>query len=211
MACCLLDTMSVYEPKPTNYELESRNKTQLCLRLKIKSQMFASEKMHAKCYLQYVERCRSVLMCGRRGNYLTGQRNIHENMITACVILTVVVKSVLANSVAFRQRTVQYMTVLHTALQWEACNILRIHKNTRNTIASWVSQRATCAVCCMTISFKIDFYKHLSDGPLARYAILRVRMRRECRERFPRHCKQAIPTCITARASRTCRDACRDR
>ena len=36
-------------------------------------------------------------------------------------------------------------------------------------------------------------------------------MRRECRERFPRFRKLAIPTCITARASRTCRDACRDR
>ena len=51
----------------------------------------------------------------------------------------------------------------------------------------------------------------LPHGPLARYANLRVRMRRECRERFPRHHRQAIPTCITARASRTCRDACRDR
>ena len=36
-------------------------------------------------------------------------------------------------------------------------------------------------------------------------------MRRECRERYPRHCGLAIPTCITARAWRTCCDACRDR
>ena len=36
-------------------------------------------------------------------------------------------------------------------------------------------------------------------------------MCRECRERFPRHRGLAIPTCITARAWRTCRDACRDR
>ena len=36
-------------------------------------------------------------------------------------------------------------------------------------------------------------------------------MRRECRERFPRHHGLAIPTCIMARAWRTCRDACRDR
>ena len=36
-------------------------------------------------------------------------------------------------------------------------------------------------------------------------------MRRECRERFPRHRRLAIPTCITARESHTCRDACRDR
>ena len=51
----------------------------------------------------------------------------------------------------------------------------------------------------------------ISHGPFARYVKLRVRMRRECRERFPRHRRWAIPTCITARAWRTCRDACRDR
>ena len=41
-------------------------------------------------------------------------------------------------------------------------------------------------------------------------------MHREFREGFPRHRLQrnrllAIPACITTRASRTCRDACRDR
>ena len=38
-------------------------------------------------------------------------------------------------------------------------------------------------------------------GPLTRYVKLRVRMRRECRECFPRHRGKAIPPCITARAS----------
>ena len=37
------------------------------------------------------------------------------------------------------------------------------------------------------------------------------RMGRECRKRFPICCGLAIPTCITAHAWRTCRDACRDR
>ena len=36
-------------------------------------------------------------------------------------------------------------------------------------------------------------------------------MFRECRKRFPRHRGLAIPACITTRASRTRRDACRDR
>ena len=36
-------------------------------------------------------------------------------------------------------------------------------------------------------------------------------MRREYRERFPRHRRLTIPTCITSRVLRTCRDACRDR
>ena len=35
-------------------------------------------------------------------------------------------------------------------------------------------------------------------------------MRRECRERFPRHRSLEIPACISVRAWRTCRDACRD-
>ena len=39
----------------------------------------------------------------------------------------------------------------------------------------------------------------------------RLSMRRKFRERFPRHHGLAIPTCITARAWRTWRDACRDR
>ena len=38
-----------------------------------------------------------------------------------------------------------------------------------------------------------------------------LRMRRECRGRFPCHCGLALPICITARARRTCRDACQDR
>ena len=38
-----------------------------------------------------------------------------------------------------------------------------------------------------------------------------LRMRWECRARSSRHRGLAIPTFITARASRTCRDACRDR
>ena len=38
-----------------------------------------------------------------------------------------------------------------------------------------------------------------------------LRMRRECRERFPRHRRLEIPACITAHAWRTCRDACQDR
>ena len=37
------------------------------------------------------------------------------------------------------------------------------------------------------------------------------RMSRECRERFPRHCRLAIPTCIKARVWRPCRDTCRGR
>ena len=67
-----------------------------------------------------------------------------------------------------------------------------------------------CCVCSMA-SFLSDWSTSYVHGPLARHIKLRVRMRRECRERFPRHRGWAIPTCITARAWRTCRDACRDR
>ena len=47
--------------------------------------------------------------------------------------------------------------------------------------------------------------------PLDRHVKLRVAMRRGCRERFPRHRGLAIPTYVTARAWRACRDACRVR
>ena len=58
---------------------------------------------------------------------------------------------------------------------------------------------------CLNISMEVDSFTHkgmefhvsvfscwyawhqVYHGPLARYAKLRVRMRRECRERFPRH------------------------
>ena len=38
-----------------------------------------------------------------------------------------------------------------------------------------------------------------------------LRMHRECRKLILYHRELAIPTCITARAWRTCRDVCRDR
>ena len=55
-----------------------------------------------------------------------------------------------------------------------------------------------------------------NHGPLVRYVQCGLRMRRGYRERFTRHRLQrkpivSNPACITARASRTCRDACRDR
>ena len=52
---------------------------------------------------------------------------------------------------------------------------------------------------------------YMSMGLLPDTSNCRLRMHRECRERFPRHRGLAIPTCIMARARRTCRDACRDR
>ena len=47
--------------------------------------------------------------------------------------------------------------------------------------------------------------------PLTRYVKFWVAHVPDCRERFPHRRGLGIPTCITARASRTCCDACRDR
>ena len=48
----------------------------------------------------------------------------------------------------------------------------------------------------------VSIWDKTDHGPLARYIKnCRLRIRRECRERFPRHRRLAIPTCITARAS----------
>ena len=56
-----------------------------------------------------------------------------------------------------------------------------------------------------------QFTRSLSHhGPLAKYVKLRVADAPGMPEGFPRHRGLAIPTCITARASRMCRDACRD-
>ena len=54
---------------------------------------------------------------------------------------------------------------------------------------------------------------HLTiNGPLARYIKLRVAHAPGMSGTFfSRHLGLAIPTCITTRASRRCRDACRDR
>ena len=49
------------------------------------------------------------------------------------------------------------------------------------------------------------------NGPLTRCVKLRVVHALGMPRRFPRHRRLAIPTCITARSSRTCRDARRDR
>ena len=62
--------------------------------------------------------------------------------------------------------------------------------------------------CCDMVSF--DLQCHIM-GLLPDTQNWGLRMRQECRERFPHHRGLAIPTCITARVWRTCRDACRDR
>ena len=58
---------------------------------------------------------------------------------------------------------------------------------------------------------QIDAKRFPSMGRLPDMQNYGLRMCRECWEPFPQHCRLAIPTCITARASRTCHDACRDR
>ena len=50
-----------------------------------------------------------------------------------------------------------------------------------------------------------------THGPISRYVKLRVAHAPGMPGTFPHHRGLAIPTCITARAWRTCRDACRDR
>ena len=59
----------------------------------------------------------------------------------------------------------------------------------------------------MNKQLQLKLKTNKATGPL----IDGLRMHRECRERFPRQRGLAIPTCITARAWRTCHDAYRDR
>ena len=61
---------------------------------------------------------------------------------------------------------------------------------------------------CYNFELIVSIYHTL--GLLPDTYICGLLMRRECRERFPRQRGLAFPTCITARAWRTCRDACQD-
>ena len=64
---------------------------------------------------------------------------------------------------------------------------------------------------CWHIGVSSQLKRYCTMGLLPDTKNCWLRMRRECRERFPRHLGLVIPTCITARAWRTCRDACRNR
>ena len=60
-------------------------------------------------------------------------------------------------------------------------------------------------------SFHVKYVFNTSHGLIPDTWHYGLCMRRECRERIPRHSGLAIPTCITASAWRICRDVCRDR
>ena len=77
------------------------------------------------------------------------------------------------------------------------------------------NRKETSCLALVRSRFEAGCFRHTftsrRNGPLARCVNCGLRMRREYRERFPRHHGLAFPTCITARASRTCRDARLDR
>ena len=60
-------------------------------------------------------------------------------------------------------------------------------------------------------SWVINCSCYSSNGPLTRYTQLRVAHAPGMPGTFPCHRGLPIPTCITVRAVRTCRDACQDR
>ena len=91
--------------------------------------------------------------------------------------------------------TVQYNTILHTWLWWLIQSI-NGSLNPQNTPYN-SPQRASYEVSFVMILEKIDRMGLLPDTQNCG-----LRMRRECRECFPRHSGLAIPTCITARAWR---------
>ena len=122
-------------------------------------------------------------------------------------------------------------------LLWFVQFVSRRHVNMSPFIGSMLNAVANCYMWCCVVSkpWSLDFRgTFLSptrvDSPLTirqwpiclnRIGVnwmgllpdtlnCGLRMRRECRERFPRHLGLALPTCSTARALRTCRDACRN-
>ena len=84
--------------------------------------------------------------------------------------------------------------------------IMEIHTECKSTI-----QRLHCRLVCLWFMGCPSPVKRSSMGLLSDMKNCGLPMRREYRERFPHPSGLAIPTCITARACRTCRDACRNR
>ena len=96
-------------------------------------------------------------------------------------------------------------------------------------VVLWHSPEGNFKLPFCTLNLQITFWHvlHISQRPMSKTMRLiafmlhmdllpntlnsGLRMRRECRERFPCQLTLAIPTCITARAWHTCRDAWQDR
>ena len=57
----------------------------------------------------------------------------------------------------------------------------------RNSTSTRYQQINALKVLLETFILYLELPLSRTHGPLARYAKLRMRMRRECRERFPRH------------------------
>ena len=85
-----------------------------------------------------------------------------------------------------------------------------LHTN-RNCLV-WCRKRIGINVFKLQWRFTWTKINHsLIMGPLPQTQNCRLCKSREWREHLPRHHVLMIPTCITARAWHTCRDACRDR
>ena len=84
-----------------------------------------------------------------------------------------------------------------------------------NERKKWVKLRFFAHLSLLLSLLFVFFYllqiALLCNGPLDRYVKFQVAHAPGMPGTFPRHRRLVIPTCIMARASRTCRDACRDR
>ena len=95
--------------------------------------------------------------------------------------------------------------LIHHRRKWH--QLSHLSKNTSAQILTAVSQWTSWRLQLSAITLYVQSYvQRTSNGALTRCVKLR-----ECLERFLRHRGLAIPTCIPARAWRTCRDACWDR
>ena len=112
-----------------------------------------------------------------------------------------------------------HLRTLYQMWQKSTSNRLHCSQNCKH-FSSWVvivtrikealksPKRSPCFVCCKPKSMLLfGWFFTWGHSPFG----VGLWVRRECRERFPRHRGLAIPTCITARAWRTCRDAYHDR
>ena len=82
----------------------------------------------------------------------------------------------------------------------------------RQSVRDTLNVTSVCSICYYVCMYIMDnyYWNQCIDGPLARYVKVRIAYAPGMPGTFPRHRQVAIPACIPARASRTCRDTCRD-
>ena len=112
---------------------------------------------------------------------------------------------------------IMFFLIINSTIFWNqrlSFSTFRRHVNwlqSDHTKWSWSGKLNMQTIAGNNVAISVVWIWWQRRGPLARYVKLGVAQAPGMSRTFPRHWGLAIPICITARASRTYRDACRDR